>query len=159
MQKQLDQFAARVFSPLELEVRGYKRSLHELVIMASMLEREEPLAGEPAAGGGHLVEAHRRGVPARRRRHQPLRAEAVERSQGVPGEAARRQRSVQHAPQEGPAAHADRRADVLVARGRAAADAERVPVLPARRAEAAAPFARRGGARGDAQEVQRLLRC
>lgn len=42
VQKQLDQFAARVFSPLEAEVRGYKRSLHELVTMASMLEREEP---------------------------------------------------------------------------------------------------------------------
>ncbi len=42
VQKQLDQFAARVFTPLEAEVKGYKRSLHELVTMASMLEREEP---------------------------------------------------------------------------------------------------------------------
>ena len=42
VQKQLDQFAARVFTPLESEVKGFKRSLHELVTMASMLEREEP---------------------------------------------------------------------------------------------------------------------
>ena len=42
VQKQLDQFAARVFVPLEAELKGSKRSLHELVTMASMLEREEP---------------------------------------------------------------------------------------------------------------------
>lgn len=42
VQKQLDQFAARVFTPLQGELKGYKRSLHEIVTMASMLEREEP---------------------------------------------------------------------------------------------------------------------
>ena len=42
VQKQLDQFAARVFTPLSAELKGYKRSLHEIVTMASMLEREEP---------------------------------------------------------------------------------------------------------------------
>lgn len=42
VQKQLDQFASRVFTPLSSELKGYKRSLHELVTMASMLEREEP---------------------------------------------------------------------------------------------------------------------
>ncbi|MEW5739469.1 MAG: endolytic transglycosylase MltG [Myxococcota bacterium] len=42
VQKQLDEFAARVWTPLEAEVKASKRSLHELVTMASMLEREEP---------------------------------------------------------------------------------------------------------------------
>jgi UPF0755 protein len=42
VQKQLDLFAARVFTPLQPELKGYKRSLHEIVTMASMLEREEP---------------------------------------------------------------------------------------------------------------------
>ncbi|MFT3711033.1 MAG: endolytic transglycosylase MltG [Archangium sp.] len=42
VQKQLDQFNARVFTPLQNELKGYKRSLHEIVTMASMLEREEP---------------------------------------------------------------------------------------------------------------------
>jgi UPF0755 protein len=42
VQKQLDAFASRVWTPLEAEVKASKRSLHELVTMASMLEREEP---------------------------------------------------------------------------------------------------------------------
>lgn len=42
VQKQLDEFAARVWTPLEAEIKANKRSLHELVTMASMLEREEP---------------------------------------------------------------------------------------------------------------------
>lgn len=42
VQKQLDQFAARVFTPLSGELKGHKRTLHEIVTMASMLEREEP---------------------------------------------------------------------------------------------------------------------
>lgn len=42
VQKQLDQFAARVFTPLQGELKGHQRSLHEIVTMASMLEREEP---------------------------------------------------------------------------------------------------------------------
>lgn len=42
VQKQLDLFAERVFTPLAEELRENKRSLHELVTMASMLEREEP---------------------------------------------------------------------------------------------------------------------
>ncbi len=52
VQKQLDQFAARVFLPNEADVRGFKRSLHELVTMASMLEREEPTpANRPLVSG------------------------------------------------------------------------------------------------------------
>jgi UPF0755 protein len=42
VQRQLEQFAARVYEPLAAEVGKSKRSLHELVTMASMLEREEP---------------------------------------------------------------------------------------------------------------------
>jgi UPF0755 protein len=42
VQKQLDQFTARVWTPLEADLKAGKRSLHEVVTMASMLEREEP---------------------------------------------------------------------------------------------------------------------
>jgi UPF0755 protein len=42
VQRQLEQFAARVYQPLAGEVQKSPRSLHELVTMASMLEREEP---------------------------------------------------------------------------------------------------------------------
>ena len=42
VQKQLDLFAARVWQPLAEEVGKNGRTLHALVTMASMLEREEP---------------------------------------------------------------------------------------------------------------------
>lgn len=42
VQKQLDEFAARVWAPNEAAIKAQRRSLHELVTMASMLEREEP---------------------------------------------------------------------------------------------------------------------
>jgi UPF0755 protein len=45
IQRQLDTFGARFFEPHKEDITQGKRSLHELVIMASMLEREEP---EPA---------------------------------------------------------------------------------------------------------------
>lgn len=52
VQKQLDQFAARVWTPLEADLKGGKRSLHEVVTMASMLEREEPTpANRPLVAG------------------------------------------------------------------------------------------------------------
>lgn len=63
VQKQLDQFAARVFTPLEQEVRGYKRSLHELVTMASMLEREEPTPSNRPLVAGILWKRIDRGFP------------------------------------------------------------------------------------------------
>ena len=63
VQKQLDQFAARVFSPLELEVRGYKHSLHELVTMASMLEREEPTPSNRPIVSGILWKRIDKGYP------------------------------------------------------------------------------------------------
>ena len=110
VQKQLDQFAARVFTPL----RGRGEGLQALAARAGHHGLDARARGahalEPPAGRRHPVEAHRPRLPPGRRRHQPLRAQGVERSRGVPGEAARRERSVQHAPQEGPAAHAHRRA-------------------------------------------------
>jgi UPF0755 protein len=52
VQKQLEQFASRVFTPLEAEVKVSKRSLHQLVTMASMLEREEPVpSNRPVVAG------------------------------------------------------------------------------------------------------------
>ncbi len=63
VQKQLDQFALRVFTPLEAEVRGYKRSLHELVTMASMLEREEPTPSNRPLVAGILWKRIDRGFP------------------------------------------------------------------------------------------------
>jgi UPF0755 protein len=45
IQRQLDTFGARFYEPHKADISKSKRSLHELVIMASMLEREEP---EPA---------------------------------------------------------------------------------------------------------------
>ena len=63
VQKQLDQFAARVFTPLEAEVKGYKRSLHELVTMASMLEREEPTPSNRPLVAGILWKRIDRGFP------------------------------------------------------------------------------------------------
>jgi UPF0755 protein len=45
IQRQLDTFGARFYELHKADISKSKRSLHELVIMASMLEREEP---EPA---------------------------------------------------------------------------------------------------------------
>jgi UPF0755 protein len=42
VQRQLDQFAARIYEPNAAAVKDCKRSLHDLVKVASMLEREEP---------------------------------------------------------------------------------------------------------------------
>ncbi len=52
VQKQLDLFAARMWTPNEAAVAAQKRTLHELVTMASMLEREEPTpANRPMVAG------------------------------------------------------------------------------------------------------------
>lgn len=63
VQKQLDQFASRVFEPLEQEIRASKRSLHELVTMASMLEREEPVPANRPLVAGILWKRIDRGFP------------------------------------------------------------------------------------------------
>ncbi len=43
IQRQLDMFAERFYAPNQPEIAKSQRSLHELVVMASLLEREEPL--------------------------------------------------------------------------------------------------------------------
>lgn len=43
VQRQVDTFVERFWKPHREEIEKSKRSLHELVIMASLLEREEPL--------------------------------------------------------------------------------------------------------------------
>jgi UPF0755 protein len=63
VQKQLEQFAARVYAPLEDKVKGSTRSLHELVIMASMLEREEPTPANRPLVAGILWKRIDRGFP------------------------------------------------------------------------------------------------
>ena len=42
VQRQLDEFTARIYQPLKEEIAASGRTLHELVVMASLLEREEP---------------------------------------------------------------------------------------------------------------------
>lgn len=63
VQKQLDQFAARVWTPLEAKLKGSKRSLHEVVTMASMLEREEPVPSNRPLVAGILWKRIDRGFP------------------------------------------------------------------------------------------------
>ncbi len=41
VQRQLDAFRERIFTPLSAQISASKHSLHELVVMASLLEREE----------------------------------------------------------------------------------------------------------------------
>lgn len=42
VQKQLELFTARVYTPFEADLKAQTKTLHDIVIMASMLEREEP---------------------------------------------------------------------------------------------------------------------
>ncbi len=63
VQKQLEQFAARVYLPLEQQVKDNRRSLHELVTMASMLEREEPTPANRPIVAGILWKRIDRGFP------------------------------------------------------------------------------------------------
>jgi UPF0755 protein len=52
IQRQVDLFAARFVTPSDAALKGSPRSLHELVVMASMLEREEPTpANRPLVAG------------------------------------------------------------------------------------------------------------
>lgn len=63
VQKQLEQFAARVFTPNEADIKASKRTLHELVTMASMLEREEPTPSNRPLVAGILWKRIDRGFP------------------------------------------------------------------------------------------------
>jgi UPF0755 protein len=52
IQRQLDTFAERFYKPHEQEIKKSKRTLHELVTLASLLEREEPTpAQRPLVAG------------------------------------------------------------------------------------------------------------
>lgn len=63
VQKQLDQFAQRVWEPLKDDIKNGKRSLHEIVTMASMLEREEPTPSNRPLVAGILWKRIDRGFP------------------------------------------------------------------------------------------------
>lgn len=63
VQKQLEQFGARVYGPLEQKVKDNRRSLHELITMASMLEREEPTPSNRPIVAGILWKRIDRGFP------------------------------------------------------------------------------------------------
>jgi UPF0755 protein len=54
IQRQLDTFAERFFTPNQAEVAKSGRTLHQLVTMASMLEREEPLPSQRPTVAGIL---------------------------------------------------------------------------------------------------------
>jgi UPF0755 protein len=63
VQKQLDLFGSRVFSPNEEALKAQKRSLHEVVTMASMLEREEPTPSNRPLVAGILWKRITQGWP------------------------------------------------------------------------------------------------
>jgi UPF0755 protein len=63
VQKQLDLFGARVYEPLKAELEKGHRSLHEVVTMASMLEREEPTPSNRPLVAGILWKRIDRGIP------------------------------------------------------------------------------------------------
>ncbi len=63
VQKQLELFAARVWEPSKEDVVKNKHTLHELVTMASMLEREEPTPANRPMVAGILWKRIDRGFP------------------------------------------------------------------------------------------------
>lgn len=54
IQRQIDMFAERIFTPHKDEIAKSGRTLHELVTMASLLEREEPVPTQRALVAGIL---------------------------------------------------------------------------------------------------------
>ena len=54
IQRQLDTFGERFFIPNKTEIQTSGRSLHQLVTMASMLEREEPVPAQRSTVAGIL---------------------------------------------------------------------------------------------------------
>lgn len=54
IQRQLDTFAERFFIPNKTEIQKSGRTLHQLVVMASMLEREEPTPSQRSTVAGIL---------------------------------------------------------------------------------------------------------
>jgi UPF0755 protein len=63
IQRQLDTFSARFYDAHKAEVGKGKRSLHELVVMASMLEREEPQPEQRPLVAGILWKRIDKGFP------------------------------------------------------------------------------------------------
>lgn len=63
MQRQLDGFVERFYEPHKDEVKASKRSLHEIVKMASMLEREEPVPKQRPLVAGILWKRIDRNFP------------------------------------------------------------------------------------------------
>lgn len=63
IQRQLDTFVRRFYEPHKEEIAKSGRTLHELVIMASLLEREEPLPTQRPLVAGILWKRIDRGVP------------------------------------------------------------------------------------------------
>lgn len=63
VQKQLDEFGARAFGPLGEALKGHKHNLHQVVTMASMLEREEPIPSNRPLVAGILWKRLERGFP------------------------------------------------------------------------------------------------
>ncbi len=63
VQRQIDTFAARFYAAHKAQIEKAPRSLHELVVMASMLEREEPLPAQRPVVAGILWKRIDKGFP------------------------------------------------------------------------------------------------
>ncbi len=63
LQRQLDTFAQRFFTPYQAEIAASGRTLHELVTMASLLEREEPVPAQRSLVAGILWKRIDKGFP------------------------------------------------------------------------------------------------
>lgn len=63
VQRQIDTFAARFWEAFKADIHESGRSLHELVVMASLLEREEPLPEQRPLVAGILWKRIDAGVP------------------------------------------------------------------------------------------------
>ena len=63
IQRQLDTFVTRFYGPHQAEVAASGRTLHDVVKMASMLEREEPVPAQRTVVAGILWKRIDRGFP------------------------------------------------------------------------------------------------
>jgi UPF0755 protein len=63
IQRQLDTFVERFYTPQKKRIEAQKRSLHELVTMASMLEREDPTPSQRPVVAGILWKRIDMGFP------------------------------------------------------------------------------------------------
>jgi hypothetical protein len=119
IQTQLDAFWKRFAEPRADAIAASGRSLHQIVIMASLLEREEPKPEVRPKVAGVLYKRLDSNTP-------------LERPPGLPAPAARPRRPLQHPPAPRLTARSDRRAQPGLAGGRPAAREEPLLVLPAR---------------------------